>query len=423
MSHCYAVEDGVSCGAPVKAVGLCGKHYARQRRLGTTELSANARTRLTTEQARPVMIANGFMPLGEYPGNARTGWTSICLAPECGKTTSPTYDNIRRRGHTCKWCSRTAIDPDEAAAIMRAAGLEPLVPYPGRNSIPWACRCQACHDVVTPCYSSIATNGAGCNTCGNRKISEAKRTPASIAEALMRAAGLEPLEPFVDSKTPWMCKCLAPECGKEVWPTLTRVKSGAQCGYCRGNRIDEVDAVAVMVAHGLQPLEPYVASGHPWLCRCLTCGFTRHVYYDNVKQGIGICPSCANFGIDYSAPGSLYVVTDHELVKVGIANDHRLAARLSEHRRQGLSKVVYTQAFATALAAKRVEDAWKRFVKSRRVDGQWEVPASRLAQSKGHTETAKVSDESIRHLTQLLPMLRWPDGETNWSTPSSVETA
>lgn len=411
MSHCQAVDNDVACGGAVKARGLCSKHYARWLKRGFTALSAQARTRLTTEQARPVMIANGFLPIGEYPGNARTGWPSICLAPDCGKATSPTYDNIRRRGHTCKWCSRTVIDPDEAAQLMRAAGLDPLTPYPGRNSTPWPCRCQTCHDVVTPCYSSVITNGAGCNSCGNRRAGDARRTSGGVAVAIMRAAGLEPLEPFEDSKTPWRCLCLSPECGKEVSPTLTRVKAGAQCAYCRGNRVDGADAVEVMVANGLQPLEPYPGSGNPWLCRCITCGFIRPVYYDNIKQGIGICPSCADFGIDYSAPGSLYVVTDFELVKVGIANNPRLAARLSEHRRQGLPELVYTEAFATALDAKRVEDTWKHFVRSRRVNGQWEVPPTRLAKSKGHTETAKVGEDAIACLLALLPSLRWPRPE------------
>lgn len=403
---CYAVDETCGrCGRPIKAMGLCQMHYARKGRSGSVVLDGNPRKRLTTEQTRPIMILNGFMPLSEYPGNARTPWPAVCLVETCGRESSPTYDNVRRRGHCCKWCSKRAIDPEEASQVMRNAGLEPLTPYPGRNSTPWPCACHACHETVTPCYASIAYNGAGCNACGNRRAADKKRTPERAAVAVMRAAGFDPLEPFQDAKTPWRSRCLDPACGKESSPTLSRVKGGSGCGYCKGTRRDVQEAVVAMLQAGLEPLEPYPGSGSPWLVRCKECLFERPAYLDNIRQGIGICPSCADYGIDYSAPGHVYVVTDFEIVKLGIVNDHRLAARISEHRAQGLDHFVYSLAFDVTQDAKALEDRWKVFVKERRVGEEWEVPRERLGKYGGHTEAAQLTGHSCQVLRSLLPDL------------------
>lgn len=286
---------------------------------------------------------------------------------------------------------------------MREAGLRPLTDYPGRNSTPWPCVCDACHETVTPCYASIAYNGAGCNACGNRRSAEKRRTPEHVAVAIMRAAGFEPLSAYEAGNSPWRSKCLDPHCGRITEPTLTRVKSGSGCGYCKGTRMDTEDAMVAMLQAGLEPLEPYPGSGSPWLVRCQTCKFERPAYLDNIRQGIGICPSCASYGIDYSGPGHIYVVTDFEIVKLGIANDHRLAARVAEHRGQGVPHLLYSEAFAVTQQAKVLEDRWRAFVKSRRSGSTWEVPKDRLGRFGGHTEAALLNVESWAALTSILP--------------------
>ena len=413
VQECRVVdESGDECGRPTKAAGLCSKHYARQRRLGSTYLPSPRRRKLTTEDALPVMLANGFMPLVPYPGNARTGWPSLCLDPECGRESAPTYDNVRRRGPCCKWCSKRVVDPDQAASVMVAAGLVPLTPYPGRNSRPWPCRCVTCQTVVTPCLTSVS-RGAGCNACGNRRSAESRRLDAAHATSVMTAAGLDPVEPYSGTNRPWRSRCR--ECGKEVSPSLTRVKNGARCGYCKRNRMDDLDAVQAMLAVGLEPLEPYPGSGRPWLCRCVHCNFARSAYLDNIRQGVGICPSCATYGIDYSAPGYLYVVRSHDTVKCGIANEHRLAARLAAHRAQGLADVVYTRHYSVTQDAKQVEDVWKRYVRSNRSQGEWQVPREELSKGGGHTEALRITPDSVAALQRLLPDLEWTKDDTSLS--------
>lgn len=88
----------------------------------------------------------------------------------------------------------------------------------------------------------------------------------------MRTAGLEPLEPFTASHHPWRCLCL--RCGKEVTPRYASISSGEQggCTYCAGHRVDAEDAVERMRSRGLEPLEPFPGTKQPWLCRCVSCG-------------------------------------------------------------------------------------------------------------------------------------------------------
>lgn len=66
------------------------------------------------------------------------------------------------------------LHPDEAAAVMRAAGLEPLVPYPGANP-PWLCRCTTCGSEGSPSYSYVASHGKGCAPCGHASRAAAWR--------------------------------------------------------------------------------------------------------------------------------------------------------------------------------------------------------------------------------------------------------
>lgn len=66
------------------------------------------------------------------------------------------------------------FDHDTAAAIMRAAGLEPLAPYPGSMS-PWLCQCLACGDEVSPRLNGIRSGQGGCAACGNRRNGEHQR--------------------------------------------------------------------------------------------------------------------------------------------------------------------------------------------------------------------------------------------------------
>ena len=102
--------------------------------------------------------------------------------------------------------------------------------------------------------------------------------------AIIRAAGVELIEQYRNSQSPWRCRCLA--CGHEVIPQLGNVRAGhAACGYCAGTKVDPVAAEAVMRAAGFTPLEKYPGSGQPWRCRCYRCGNESAPRYSAVSGG------------------------------------------------------------------------------------------------------------------------------------------
>ena len=53
--------------------------------------------------------------------------------------------------------------------------------------------------------------------------------------------------------------------------------------------VDPALAVDLMRSVGLEPLEPFARSKSPWLCRCMTCGLITSPTYENIKRGQGGC--------------------------------------------------------------------------------------------------------------------------------------
>ena len=235
--------------------------------------------KLDAGEAERVMIDAGFMPLVTYPGPKKP-W--LCLCSTCGREVQPRYQDVRKGG-SCKYCAGRAVDPTEARQVMIDAGLMPLVDYPG-NDKPWPCRCLTCGREVQPRYASVR-KGGGCRFCAGRV-----RYTDDEAAAVMRAAGLEPLEPYAGANAPWRCRCV--RCGHEVTPARWTVSNGSGCIYCAGRRVDPADAVAVMRSAGMEPLEPYNRAGAPWRCRCRKCRQEVAPSYNSVRSGSG-CISCA----------------------------------------------------------------------------------------------------------------------------------
>lgn len=174
----------------------------------------------------------------------------------------------------------TRWTPETAAQAMREAGLTPLMPYPGRTTEPWQCRRVTCGAEVAPNLNNIRRGiSRGCRYCAACADKEAgaghTRWTHESASAVMRTAGLEPLDRYPGSGDPWRCLCV--KCGQEVTPRFAMVRRGASkgCKYCSGRAEIEAEvAVAGMREADLEPLEPY--PGHTasrWRCRCTRCGW------------------------------------------------------------------------------------------------------------------------------------------------------
>ena len=244
--------------------------------------------KLTHGEAADVALSFGFEPIDEFPGNGRTTW--ICRHIKCGRQVAIKLSNIKAGKNSCKFCNGQFVDPDYAADRARGVGLEPLEPYVDSKH-KWRCRCMKCGSEVWPQYNTIITRKSGCRFCGSLEGGKKLRTSESVAVNFMLTAGYQPLEPYVNSPTRWRSIHLA--CGREVSPTYGQIKGGTGgCKHCAGKYVDPIAAVDVMRSAGYEPLEPYVNSGHKWKCRCLVCDRTTTPTYGEARIG-SRCKYCA----------------------------------------------------------------------------------------------------------------------------------
>lgn len=176
---------------------------------------------------------------------------------------------------------------------MLKHGLEPLDPYPG-SAPRWRCRCMKCGAEIFPRYTNVQAGQGGCRACAGVATGDRCRSPEAAAIAAMKASGLEPLEPYRNSTTPWRCRCTV--CGNETSPRLNNIKKGARCKWCAGNAVDPDAAAAVMRTAGLEPLASYAGTHAPWPCRCLTCNRSVSPSYRSVRGGHG-CRYCNDTAI------------------------------------------------------------------------------------------------------------------------------
>jgi len=324
-----------------------------------------------------MMKQMGFKPLEPYK-NANEPWRSQCL--RCKKISTPRFKHVRR-GSKCRYCAGHFVDSDDAAEFMKKNFFEPLVNYPSSQK-PWKSKCMKCGKVSSPRYSHVVQRGHCCRHCApNARVSrdqavktfvkanfqvlgnyensrskvllkcntcnkESRKTYSDVkqgqecghcagkypldekaARKFFLSQGFKPLENFRTVNLPWRSECL--KCGKVVSPTYGNVRSGKKCPYCKGNKVDPKDAVALMKKYGYKPLDPYVKSDERWRCLHLACGNEVSPKYVTIQQGYGGCRFCATSGFQYPRPSYLYFV-EHDgfnAFKVGIANSQQSVKR------------------------------------------------------------------------------------------------
>lgn len=189
---------------------------------------------------------------------------------------------------------------DEVArARMRAAGVEPLEPYPGRAHAPWRCECQSCGSVVTPTMANVQRGQGPCRVCGRRQAGDALRLSEEEARDRMIVAGATPLEPYPGTNLrPWRCKCHS--CGDVITPRLGSITGRVPCPRCgreaqmAARRADADDAAMILRAAGADPRVPYPGRLKPWRAQCVRCGRNVSPMLVNVMRGTRPCKWCAN---------------------------------------------------------------------------------------------------------------------------------
>ncbi len=176
-----------------------------------------------------------------------------------------------------------------AEQVMLIGGWQPLEPYKNALS-PWKSKCIKCGHVGMPQFSNVQ-RGSGCTVCKNSEKEKPTKISDEKAEEIMKQAGMKPLEPYLNSKTPWKSECIV--CKKITSPALGNVIQGHKaCAFCTGHKVDPNDAAIVMKKSKLLPMEPFKGSDIPWKCECLKCGNITNPSYASIKSGQGGCRSC-----------------------------------------------------------------------------------------------------------------------------------
>ncbi|GHB88522.1 hypothetical protein GCM10010306_099460 [Streptomyces umbrinus] len=165
----------------------------------------------TTAQAEKELRAAGYEPLIPYPGRVLDPWPARCTT--CAYEHKLTLNRIRAG----RRCPHKYVSAQTALADAARAGFEPLEIYPGVVRKPWRLKCLSCGREYKRSLSVLRSSG-GCD-CRQR---------ATAAETELRAAGYEPIEPFPGSaRAPWPSRCTT--CKQSRRPSLSTIRSGKRC--------------------------------------------------------------------------------------------------------------------------------------------------------------------------------------------------
>ena len=119
------------------------------------------------------------------------------------------------------------------------------------------------------------------------------KIPEAEAVELMLAKNLRPLESYPGRAKPWRCECLI--CKHIVTPRLASIRLGQSgCVYCAGKAtISEEEAREILKGASLRPLEPYKGSRIGWKSECVNCGRVSTPRVDTVKNRGAKCRFCS----------------------------------------------------------------------------------------------------------------------------------
>lgn len=262
---------------------------------------------IDSRRAATEMRASGLIPQEPYPG-AAVPWRCVCAT--CGAEVHPRYANVKCGQGGCATCgrARTAaarrLAERDVVAVMTAADLTPLDPFPGTKA-PWRCRCKRCRKEVRPRYDDVV-RGTGCRFCSAADVGVRRRLRPEVAVAVMLGATLQPLTPYTRANDPWLCRCL--RCGQRIETMYANVRSGwrgcRRCGRLsriEKRRFDAEKAIQIMRDAGVEPLVPYESVMTPWPSQCLACGREVAPRLNSVQRGHRACVYCSGNRVDPKA--------------------------------------------------------------------------------------------------------------------------
>ncbi|MEV4296026.1 hypothetical protein [Microbispora rosea] len=160
--------------------------------------------------------------------------------------------------------------------------------------------------------------------------------------------------------------------------------------------------MAEMRAAHLEPLEPYQGMHSPWLCRCTLpgCGAICSPRLASIRAGQGGCRSCAEWGFNWNAPAVIYIITHlafgaHKVGVTGADTD-----RLAAFQRLGW-QVHHEAPMPTGAAAYTVEQALHKRLREIGIPGAF-LSRNNLAKLGGYSETIDAKAISLSDLERFV---------------------
>ena len=300
--------------------------------------------RTSQETADAVCASKNITPLEPF---ISVDTPRTCRCNVCGKESKSRLKELVS-GHAsgCRFCGyknaglNKRLNQNFVDLVFYEKNLKPKEPYRGA-SVPRLCQCLICGSLVTPQYASLKSGQGGCSTCAYKKAGEKRALPESTALNILKLAKLKPLEPYPGREKSW--RCIHTPCGSEVRPSIASISNGRggclKCGRettSSKQRTPQNIAISIMEKAGFQPLGPYKSRTSPWKSIHLKCGYEVAPTLSNVTRGSG-CKFCAVTGIDYAAPGILYLMRHDGFrsVKVGISSTKAKKLRIPTHEKHG----------------------------------------------------------------------------------------
>ena len=163
-----------------------------------------------------------------------------------------------------------------------------------------------------------------------------------------------------------------------------------------------------MRAAQLEPLEPYPGTAVPWRCRCLKCDREVTPRRHAIMKGQGGCKYCAPTGLDRTAPGILYLMRHDEFhcLKIGVSSTASRIDRVERHREFGW-RVLYRWDTENAGLAETAETLilamWRQEIGAPAAMTPADMPQG------GYSETAALlhvsEEDALFHVKRVLNAL------------------
>ena len=119
--------------------------------------------RMSQEAAQSLFRSKGVEMTSPYVPRKKV--SIRCLA--CGKESTSSMTNIYKVSNACGYCSNRLVDPEDARKLMIQNGYIPLVEYP-LSSKRWKSIHVNCGKTVYPSYETIRRGGGGCSSCAKQ---------------------------------------------------------------------------------------------------------------------------------------------------------------------------------------------------------------------------------------------------------------